>query len=243
MHALTSRDILWLWERGAALHAIDRALHVLACAYPELGGEELIALPLSERDRLLLAVRRATIGNRLEACDACPACGERIEVELSCDTLAEAGAVAPQQWELEHAGYRLRLRALTSADAAMAARCGEVASARSVLLARSIVAAEMSGEQQSAESLPAEVLAAVADSIECHDSGVELLLALNCPACGHTWSNALDVASFVWTEIVARAQRLLVDVHTLAGAYGWREADILSLGEARRAAYLSMVNA
>jgi hypothetical protein len=243
MHSLTPLDMLWLWERGAALHAIDRALQVLACAYPGCVSEELIGLPLGERDRLLLAVRQASMGDRMEARDACPACGERIEVDLSCDALADIGGVAPQEWELEHEGYRLTLRPLNSADAALAARCTEVQSARAVLLSRSIVSVEVGGEQRPFDALPAEIVVSAVASVEKHDSGAELMLELNCPECGHAWSNVLDVASFVWTEIAARARRLLLDVHTLARAYGWREADILTMSEARRAAYLSMVNA
>ena len=41
----------------------------------------------------------------------------------------------------------------------------------------------------------------------------------------------------------ARAQRLLMEVHLLARAYGWREADILGMSPARRNAYLQRVAA
>jgi hypothetical protein len=34
---------------------------------------------------------------------------------------------------------------------------------------------------------------------------------------------------------------LLTEVHRLAQAYGWREAEILALSEARRHAYLELV--
>jgi hypothetical protein len=42
---------------------------------------------------------------------------------------------------------------------------------------------------------------------------------------------------------VARARRLLIEVHSLASAYGWSETDILSMSEPRRALYLEMVQA
>ena len=53
----------------------------------------------------------------------------------------------------------------------------------------------------------------------------------------------LDIGSFVWAEIESRARRLLWEVHTLASAYGWSEAETLSLSAARRASYMRMVQA
>jgi hypothetical protein len=38
-----------------------------------------------------------------------------------------------------------------------------------------------------------------------------------------------------------RARRFLDEVHVLARAYGWAEAEILRLSEARRSAYLQRV--
>jgi len=243
MRVLTPTDMLSLWEQGDHLHAIDRAIRVLASVLPERNVDDLMHLPLGPRDSLLLAVRRACFGDRMDASDVCPSCGEQVETELSCNVLAEAGSTPPQEWLLEHDKYRVTLRPLSSVDAAIAAQCPDVEAARTALLACSIVTAERDGKRVPADQLPAEVASSVAGSLEQHDSGAELLLKLNCPECGHAWCNVLDVASFVWTEIAARARRLLLGVHTLARAYGWREADILTMSEARRAAYLSMVNA
>jgi hypothetical protein len=50
-----------------------------------------------------------------------------------------------------------------------------------------------------------------------------------------------DIVSFLWTEIAAEAKRLLREVHILASAYGWREADIFSLSPLRRQFYLEAV--
>jgi hypothetical protein len=53
----------------------------------------------------------------------------------------------------------------------------------------------------------------------------------------------LDLPAFLWTEIEAQVRRLLLDIHTLAVAYGWSEREILSLSDARRRLYLEMVQA
>jgi hypothetical protein len=67
------------------------------------------------------------------------------------------------------------------------------------------------------------------------------LLDVRCPECGVYWECELDVAEFVWVEIEAEALRVLRDVHTLASACGWHEADILAMSPLRRRAYLELV--
>jgi hypothetical protein len=68
-------------------------------------------------------------------------------------------------------------------------------------------------------------------------------LDFKCPACGVVFEESLDLASFLWSEFEGRAKRLLLDVHLLARAYGWSEAEVLSLSPVRRAFYLEMVEA
>jgi hypothetical protein len=74
-----------------------------------------------------------------------------------------------------------------------------------------------------------------------HDPQAETLIDFTCPACSHCWSRIFDIGSFIWTEITLAAKRLLRTVHTLARAYGWREADILALTDVRRTFYVEMV--
>ena len=50
----------------------------------------------------------------------------------------------------------------------------------------------------------------------------------------------MDVGSFVWAELHAHGRRVLREVDVLARAYGWTEAEVLALGERRRAAYLAL---
>ena len=91
------------------------------------------------------------------------------------------------------------------------------------------------------DELPAEVLAGVAERMEAVDPQANAELILACPSCDHEWQALFDIAPFLYAEIRAWAHRLLRDVHTLASAYGWREADILAMSRWRRDAYLAMV--
>jgi hypothetical protein len=241
MRALTPAESLKLWERGERLHSVDRALHMLASAFPERSAEELAQLPLGCRNALLLAVRRATWGEWLDAQEQCPACNEQVEFSFSCSVLA-AGEPPPSEWQLESGRHRLTLRPLNSLDAAAAARHGDLAGAYAEMLARSVVAAECDGEQVAPGALPADASSAVAASLAAHDSRAELLLDLMCPACNHSWQTCLNIANFIWSELTAHAMRLVEEVHTLAQTYGWAEADILAMSDIRRSAYIALAN-
>jgi hypothetical protein len=90
-------------------------------------------------------------------------------------------------------------------------------------------------------TLEADVLDAVAAAMTELDTRIDIRVALTCPACGHRWAPALDIAAYLWAEIDASARRLLHAVHMLAGAYGWTETDVLAVGPWRRHAYLQAV--
>jgi hypothetical protein len=229
MRRLDPPDLLRIWESGVALHPIDRALAIL-------GDAQAARLPLGARDARLLELRAASLGDRLAATEACPACGERVDLELSCRALIGAAAPAPAAWTVEHDELRIGVRPLDSLDAAQAASAGDIETAAATLLERAVTTVEPPGSP-----LSDAAAAAVTASLAEHDPGAELLIELACPACGAAWQRVLDVAGFVWTELAARAERLIDDVHRLARAYGWSEAEILALGEPRRAAYLAMV--
>lgn len=241
MRVPSAADLIDLRGRGAALHAVDRALLALDAN----GGDRdsLARLPLGVRDARLLAVRRALLGDRIDAEADCPACGERLELALGCGALIAAASPPPGAWEIQCGEWRVTVRPLDSLDAAAAAACDDARVAEDVLLRRCVTDARRHNDACEALALPRDVRDAVSSSLAERDPGAECLLDLACPACGHAWQGMLDVADFVWRELAARGDRLLGEVHALARAYGWRESDILALPEARRAAYLAMVGA
>ena len=96
------------------------------------------------------------------------------------------------------------------------------------------------GDQHS-ESWSDEELEEIGEQMALADPLAETRLTLHCPKCEVDWEESLDMTSFLWTEIDARVRRLLLEIHTLATAYGWTETEILSLGENRRVRYVEMV--
>ena len=242
MRALTPERLLDVWERGQGYGPTVLALALLSAADPEAAWEDLGALPLGERDRRLLALREETLGRRLEAVASCPACGEPLDISLDARELL-SGAVTGLPERVSQDGLELRFRPANSHDLLAAERCPGVEEARRLLAGRCLLEARRGDQPVVAADLAEEDLDVLAAGLAEADPGAELLLDLSCPACGQAWEEPLDVASFFWAELDVQARRLLREVHVLARAYGWREADILTLSPRRRHFYLEMVSA
>lgn len=245
MHALSADTMLAVWERGHRLHPLDRALLILAAGEPtDVEPDQLAHLSLGRRDALLLALRAATFGQQLCAYVRCPCCSGELEFDFPCDSLRAVGPAPVQDvFEVNTAGYQVRLRALNSVDAADVAGAVSVAEASERALALAVVQARRGEETIGAGDLPAAVRTAAAETLAAADPQADTVLDLSCPECGHAWQSVFDIAEFMWTELAARARHLLHEVHLLAQAYGWSEREILSLSPTRRAAYLQAVTA
>jgi hypothetical protein len=243
MEPLSAAQLLDACERGRGLPPVRRALFLLEVACPDEPPERLAALPVGRRDACLLALCARTFGPTLAGETRCPACGERLELDLQSEELGvEAAALSFEASEpdaLRHDGYEVVFRLPTSVDLA-AAGSGEGAEAR--LLTRLVVEARCGEEAVSSEALPAAVRDALGEAMAAADPLADLELGLTCPACGHDWAAPFDPAAFFWAEIEAGAPRLLRDVHRLASAYAWSERDVLAMSAWRRGQYLSLLS-
>lgn len=225
IQALTPADLLWAWETGADRQPLDRGLALLWRAGVATDPADL---PLTEHDRLLLKLRRATFGDGMHAVTVCPDCAAGLELELDAERLA-AALPEPTAETFEANGRRLTLRALTSRDLAEAARVPE-ADAPAVLRQRATGLSEISEE-----------LAAVVDArLEAREAEGELRFTLACTECGADWTEFLDVLDFLWREVDVAARRLMGEVAEIAAAFSWAEHDILALSPARRRVYLEL---
>ena len=242
MSSITAARVLETWEDATGEHPIQRALTLLRLAEPDASIEALALLPIGERDRRLIGLRERLIGPRFDATAACPACGERIEMSFTADQITPAAPASPDDViEVVAGELRIRARVPTTADLAAAAAAGAAVLARSVLLSRCILSVTRDGVDAEVSELPASAVDAVQQRLADADPFAILQLDLTCPACAHPWQLALDPAGYLWRELDERAQRLLRDVHALARGYGWREQDILTMGETRRRAYLALL--
>jgi hypothetical protein len=232
MRKLEATDVLALWERGAARHALDRSALLCAWARPELAADSVVDLPLGEVTTTLLELRAASFGDRMACHVDCGHCGERLELVLWSSELLQAATADARTVEL----HGRRVRAPSLRDLAAVADDVDIDHAAWQLLARCTLP---SGAV--ASPLSDDALRDVEDALEALDPNADLALEVHCAACGQRGSAQLDAGELLWDEIDARARALLGEVHVLARAYGWSEGEILILGATRRAAYLAMV--
>lgn len=229
--------LLDTWEAARSQRPYARSLTLLALAE---AGDDLAAWSLGKRDSHLLTLRERLFGPRLAGVTSCPACGSRLEVTLDVADIRAPFAddvVSALQVETADGVFALRLRPVRVAD--LSAVAERPLAQR--LLDLCLVEACCNGLP--CASLPAEVQAAAAAHLAELDPQSDVQLALACAECGGRWTAPFDIGAYLWQEIDRWAQRTLAEVHMLARAYGWSEAEILALSPQRRQAYLERVMA
>lgn len=239
MRALSAEELLNFWDAGRRQGLCDRALSALSAACPEMTRPFLSALSLGERDRLLLRLREMVFGSELQGIVDCPACGDPMQIALRVgDLYAPAAELCGP---VEYGGYRIEFRPVNSSDLRTARQSAGVNAVKERLVELCIQQATWNGNEIAAAALPVDVVQKLAAAMEQADPQSNVELSLTCMSCGHAWQPWFDIAAFFWSEINAWAMRTLYEVHRLALAYGWREAEIIGMDPARRQIYLEMV--
>ena len=233
--------LLDAWERGFERSPIERALLLLAVVEPGEPADRLAGLTIGERDARLLALRERAFGRRMESRAACPSCATELEFAFTTDDARSSAAPADRRWSVLYGGYDVQVRPATSRDLASVTAGEDVAANVRRLLGCCVVEASRDGHMVPAAALPADVAAHVSERLSEIDPQADVRIDAACPACAHAWPASLDIAGYVWAEIHAWAARMLRDVHSLAAAYGWLEADILALSPTRRQIYLDLI--
>jgi hypothetical protein len=242
MEALSPAMLLQVWERCSGSHPIRRALALLECCSP--AAFDWASAPVGERDARLLDFRESLFGPRLQTIVQCPGCGAELEANFAAGDIRAAPAAAPPQGLRLRAGdYAIEYRLPNSEDL-LAVLCLEDANrAHAALLQRCVDSVQRRSRPEEVDRLPPEVVDLIERDMARHDPAADTRIALTCPGCGHAWSASFDVVSYLCDELEDWAQRTLVDVHLLARAYGWSEAEILALSPSRRRQYVEMVRA
>jgi hypothetical protein len=236
MKPLNNRDCVELWEQGSSLHPFDRGLLALGAAVHDSSQVSLADWPLGRCNAALVELHCASFGPQLPAWSACTKCAEKLEFALDGRELLQRGAEGRNCAEPILVGGRV-YRLPTVRDLAHLAQESDSDTAAALLAEVCRVAGEHPGPCAPADIEELARQMALADPLG------DMVIDLECPACGYENHSPLDIASFLWTEIAARAKRLLCDVHALASAYGWTEQSVLDLSDQRRAYYLELVNA
>jgi hypothetical protein len=241
MRGLSTAELLSVWERGVDQSPLQRALLLLSSACPETSPEKLSTLSIGQRDAQLLGLREQIFGAKLISVLKCLKCDQRLELTFDvADLRATPTIVTEEPLFLEVDGFALRFRLPDSLDLAAIAQMEPTVSRR-VMLQRCLLASHRNDQELSADDLPEHVVQAIAVRMAEADPQADVQIAITCPVCENGWQSSFDIVSYFWNEIDAWAQRVLREVHTLASAYGWREADILAMSPWRRQHYLTMI--
>jgi len=233
-------ELLDLWERVVATRPDERADALLAIP-PEPPPSSLGA-----RNAALLELRARLFGSAQPLYSACPACGVSTEFTVDCFAMARElrpSADAAREHRLEVDGLRIAFRMPVAADVRVAAAAAlDRGAFVRAMLERCVTGCERDdGTPCEPWAIPASVATALSERMEAIEPGASVGFDLTCPECGARWSAHMDCGDVLWSELQARVERLLLDVDTLARAYGWSEAQVLALSATRRTAYLQLI--
>jgi hypothetical protein len=237
--------LLTVWEEGVSQPLVTRALALLAAACPERSRDQWARASIGQRDVRLMQLQDELFGSRLETVVTCPRCGERLDVEFSThDIGVESAPACPDEGSrMEVQGYRVHYRLPTSLDL-LPEVGGSAPPERETLLLKCIATAQRAdGTTVEPDTLPEAVVTAVLEDMARTDPMADVQVGLSCTDCGHEWSAPFDIVAYLWTEVDEWAQRMLLEIHSLASAYGWNEREILRLSARRRRLYLDLVGA
>jgi hypothetical protein len=240
---LTTRNLLDVWEQGLLDHPLKRVLRLLAVAYPEWSAGQWKEMPVGVRDGCLLNVREALFGPNLNCVTVCPNCAEQLEISLNTVQIRAAPPEASTSgiYSITVEDCELEFRLPNTSDLLSITSGSNEFSARRKLFELCVLQAKRNGVSLEAGEISDEMVDAAANRMSELDPQADVQIALSCPACSHQWLAAFDIASYLWTEMNGWALRMLDEIHRLASAYGWSEADILALTPVRRQLYLRMI--
>ncbi|MFF3328200.1 hypothetical protein ACFYWX_01345 [Streptomyces sp. NPDC002888] len=236
MTSVSAAELLDAWEAGWGRDPLRRGLALLAVAR---GTTRAAAadVPVGLRDRALFAFRAALFGTGVEAVSRCPGCGTDVEVAFDQRDLLDAmpvpapvsvsGQPVPGTVTVRVGGRDVPVRMPTSADLAAVLDADPPAP----------------DEALAHRCAPTAPVGAVAEAWLAADPLLDPRIDLDCPDCEHTWEETFDIVGFLWAELDTWGRRTLQEVHDLARAYGWSEADTLALSPWRRQCYLGLVGA
>jgi hypothetical protein len=233
--------LLDAWERGSRQPPSRQAMVLLEAATSGADPDARAGMSIGQRDAWLLSMREARFGRPVTGIVTCRACQEQIEVDFDIRQVAASPPARPGPLSVSQSGYQVDFRLPRADDIEPSVRGGDVEATRRALFERCVVSAYRDGRAVSAASLPPQVADAVEARMGEADPQADIRLALTCSECGFAWPVTFDIAAFLWAEVDAWARRTLLEVHLLASAYGWREADILALSPVRRCFYLEAV--
>lgn len=229
--------LLAAWEAAAAAPpSVRGAVLAGSCGAVE-SVDAALDLPLAAQADLLARLYGESFSQDVEGSLTCAACGAVAEVRLPLSAFAAAddGSDGRRRSVALPGGGAAVVRALTARDLLEAAGADDPAR---TLVERSVTDAE--GLPLDPAGLDEAARTDVDAAAESLAGGAALVLRAVCPGCGADVVAPADVGVLLWDRVAALAPIVLAEVAELATAFGWSQAEVLSLSALRRAAYLEL---
>lgn len=199
----------------------DRGLDATPCAAADLSA--------SDRDALLAALHRATWGDRITSSLRCPACGEM--VDLSFELSALQRQLQPEPAAVHVDGLRALRNPQGEAFTLPDASTEEAAAMLGLRAGLASLQASISGADSGADAQDADALGTMLEALA---PLLDVELDATCAECGASQLVRFDIQSFTLQRLLDERERLLGEVHALAGGYGWSLDEIVSLPRSLR---------
>ncbi len=239
--APTAAMLLRAWESGAAVGPLDRAPSLLGSLGAVPASVRTDELSVGQCDARLFELRRVMFGEMLEVEATCPACQTEVELSVPLAELqppVREGPVPPLT--VQAGGYTLVCRIPCNEDLRVLARRSGQVTVHDLLERCVLKVTSPGGPPVAPQELPDAAAEAIVEALAESDPGAQTVLSVRCP-CGSEWADELDIRDVIWSDLAEWVGRTLTEVHRLARAYGWSEAEILAMSGWRRHWYLDAV--
>jgi hypothetical protein len=232
---------------------------VLSHSVLEIGAhtpsEELLrSLLVADRQYLLLKLREATFGSRIQAVLYCPqlSCGNKMDIDFMVDDIpievpADVKPGYAVQVATEDGQYEVRFRLPNGSDQEALAQLlaeNRDKEAAAALLQRCIgqIGSNGSGSSDRIEQLSPRAIAEIEEAMAAAAPRIELTMEGSCPECGQPFAIPFDLERFVMQELHTSQDQLYREVHYLAYYYHWSESEIMEMSRAKRRLYIDMLS-
>jgi hypothetical protein len=256
LRPFTGNDEAFLLEVGDMLLLAQRTTAILVRCLIRMGPispittEVVQSLTVGDREKLLLHLRRLTLGDRLQCVLNCPNsdCAEKVDLDLRVSDLLlppypYTQALHETAIKEKETVYRVRFRLPNGGDQEAIATLAQSdpQAASDVLLRRCVKQVTLADNGELVEEVPSAVVKQIPAIMANLDPQAELILNLTCPVCGSAFSALFDTGAYFFQELASRTRRLYREVHLLAFYYHWSESEIMSMTTKKRHRYLEVL--
>lgn len=212
---------------GLLLKNITHPVHQVT---PELVNQIVIG----DKNRLLLAIRKRTLGETIDCVNYCSRCNSEFSFELQISQLLSDLKTYPETFEITIDTYELTLRSLTVGDLIEASKRDhpiDTLNKRCIIKTKPLLP----------QKIPEHIQGIISEALEQLDPMAEIPLDLICPECGYKFTILFDPETYFLEEFRKLIDQFYREVFLIAINTQWNKDAILSLPVYIRKNYITQL--